>query len=42
VVAEPLSIAAINSSSKNKKAAYDFIKVLLSEEIQEDIYIASL
>ena len=29
VIAESLEIAAINSNSKNKKAAYDFIKIVL-------------
>lgn len=32
--ATPVRFVAINSNSRNKKAAYDFIKVLLSNEIQ--------
>ena len=37
VMAEPLSIAAVNSNSKNKEAGYHFIRILLSLDIQEEI-----
>ena len=35
IMAEPLEIAAVNSNSENKKAAYDFIKKLISIDVQK-------
>jgi len=41
LTAVPAAIAGINKNSKNKLAAYEFIKYLLSEEIQSNTKVQS-